>query len=324
MKMLGEEMLDKEKSVEMYRRMLTVRRFEEKQIELYVKGIIEGMAPHASIGGEAVGVGVGFCLRKDDYILPTHRGYGHVIGKGTSLQRLMAEILTRKTGLCKGKGGIHIADFEFGILGTTGIVGAQFPISVGVGLSIKTRKTDQVCVCYFGDGASNRGPFHEALNIAALWKLPVIYVCENNMYAIHTHFHKSSAAENIADRAVAYGIPGKIVDGCDVEAVHRTTCEAVQRARKMLGPTLIECKLYRWRPHSERYFDPRPKEEIEKHMENCPIKRHRNKLIRSNIASDEELDQLEKEIVAAIEEAAEFAQKSPRPELDEVTTDIFV
>jgi TPP-dependent pyruvate/acetoin dehydrogenase alpha subunit len=316
-------MMERDKLVEMYRLMLKARRFEEKQIELYNKGVMKGMAPHAGIGGEAVGVGACLCLRQDDYILPTHRGFAHAIARGVSLKRLMAEQLGRASGVCKGKGGIHVADFDHGVLGTTGIVGAQLAISVGVGLSIKTRGTDQACLCFFGDGASNRGVFHEALNISALWKLPVVFVCENNMYAIHTNFARASSVQNVADRAGAYGMRGRIVDGFDVEAVYDATCEAVQSARKMVGPTLVECKFYRWRPHSERYFDPRPREEIDRYLQMCPIRRHEAKLVENSILSLDEAKEIEREVTEEVEAAAKAAQEEPFPIASEVSSDVF-
>lgn len=316
-------MIERDKLVEMYRLMLKARKFEEKQIELYNKGVMKGMAPHAGIGGEAVGVGACLCLQKEDYILPSHRGFAPVIAKGVSLKRLMAEQLGKASGICKGKGGLHVADFDHGVLGTTGIVGAQLAISVGVGLSIKTRGTYQVCLCFFGDGASNRGVFHEALNISALWKLPVVFVCENNMYAIHTNFQRASSVQNVADRAVAYGMRGRIVDGFDVEAVYDATCEAVQNARKMLGPTLIECKFYRWRAHSEKYFDPRPIEEIDKYLQMCPIRGHEAKLVERSILSLEEAKEIELEVAGEVETAAKSAQEDPFPTASDVSSDVF-
>jgi len=242
--------LPKTKLIEIYRKMLEIRHFEEKVFDLYGQNLVLGTI-HLYAGQEAVAVGVCANLRKDDYVTSTHRGHGHCIAKGARLDKTMAEILGKKTGYCKGKGGsMHIADFSIGMLGATAVVGAGIPIAAGAGLSIKLRGTDQVVACFFGDGASNQGTFHEGINIASVWKLPVIFVCENNLYAMGTRQSIVMAIENIADRAVAYGIPGVVVDGNNVLAVHEATQKAVERARKGEGPTLIECKTYRLKGHS--------------------------------------------------------------------------
>ncbi len=316
--------LTKEKLVEMYRKMLEIRFFEEKVFELYAQNLVPGTI-HLYAGEEAVAVGVCSNLRKDDYITSTHRGHGHCIAKGAELKRVMAEILGKKTGYCKGKGGsMHIADFSIGMLGATAVVGGGIPIAVGAGLSIKLRDTDQVVACFFGEGASNQGTFHESINMAALWKLPVIFVCENNLYAMGTRQSRAMAIENVADRAIAYGIPGEVVDGNDVLAVYEVAWKAVERARKGEGPTLIECKTYRHKGHSR--IDPakyRPKEEVEEWLAKDPIKRFKERLLQTNALVEAEIQQIEKEVSAEIEEAVKFAMESPYPTPEEALEDVY-
>ena len=308
----------------MYKRMLEIRFFEEKVFDLYAQNLVPGTI-HLYLGEEAVAVGVCSLLKKDDYITSTHRGHGHCIAKGAELKRTMAEILGKKTGYCKGKGGsMHIADFKIGMLGATAVVGAGLPIAVGAGLSAKLRKTDQVVACFFGEGASNQGTFHESINMASIWKLPVIFVCENNLYAMGTHQSTVMAIENVADRAVAYGIPGVVVDGNDVLAVYEATQRAVERARKGEGPTLIECKTYRHKGHSR--VDPakyRPKEEVEEWLAKDPIKRFKEKLLQTNTLTEPEIQQIEKEVSAEIEEAVKFAMESPYPAPEEALEDVY-
>jgi pyruvate dehydrogenase E1 component alpha subunit len=316
--------LTKDKLVEMYKRMLEIRFFEEKVFDLYAQNLVPGTI-HLYLGEEAVAVGVCSVLRKDDYITSTHRGHGHCIAKGAELKRTMAEILGKKTGYCKGKGGsMHIADFSIGMLGATAVVGAGLPIAVGAGLSVKLRKTDQVVACFFGEGASNQGTFHESINMASTWKLPVIFVCENNLYAMGTRQSTVMAIENVADRAVAYGIPGVVVDGNDVLAVYEATQKAVERARKGEGPTLIECKTYRHKGHSR--VDPakyRPKEEVEEWLAKDPIKRFKEKLLQTNTLTESEIQQIEKEVSDEIEEAVKFAIESPYPAPEEALEDVY-
>jgi pyruvate dehydrogenase E1 component alpha subunit len=316
--------LAKEKLVEMYRKMLEIRFFEEKVFELYAQNLVPGTI-HLYAGEEAVAVGVCSGLRRDDYITSTHRGHGHCIAKGADLKRTMAEILGKKTGYCKGKGGsMHIADFSIGMLGATAVVGAGIPIAVGAGLSIKLRRTDQVVACFFGEGASNQGTFHESINMASVWKLPVVFVCENNLYAMGTRQSRVMVIEDIADRAVAYGIPGLVVDGNDVSAVYEATQEAVERARKGEGPTLIECKTYRHKGHSR--VDParyRPKEEVEEWLAKDPIKRLKEKLLQTNTLTETEIKQIEKRVSAEVEEAVKFAVESPFPAPEESLQDVY-
>jgi pyruvate dehydrogenase E1 component alpha subunit len=316
--------LPKEKLIEMYRMMVKIRLFEEKVFELYAQNLVPGTI-HLYTGQEAVAVGVCSALRKDDYITSTHRGHGHCIAKGADVKRVMAEILGKKTGYCKGKGGsMHIADFSIGMLGATAVVGAGIPIAAGAGLSIKLRGTDHVVACFFGDGASNQGTFHEGINMAAIWQLPVIFVCENNLYAMGTRQSLVMRIENIADRATAYGIPGVVVDGNDVLAVYEAAFKAAERGRRGEGPTLIECKTYRHRGHSR--VDPakyRPKEEVEAWLAKDPIKRFKEKLIKFNVLTDIEIQQIDKEVAAEIEEAVKYAMESPYPVPEEALEDVY-
>ena len=237
----------------------------------------------------------------------------------------MAEILGKKTGYCKGKGGsMHIADFNVGMLGATAVVGAGLPIAVGAGLSIKLRGTNNIVACFFGDGASNQGTFHEAINMAAIWKLPVIFVCENNVYAMGTRQSTVMLVENIADRAVAYGIPGVAVDGNNVLTVYEAARKAVERARTGQGSTLIECKTYRHKGHSR--IDPakyRPKEEVEEWLRKDPIERFKEKLLQTSFLLEAEIQQIEKKVSAEIEEAVEFAIESPHPSPEEALEDVY-
>jgi len=317
-------MLEKGMLTEMYRRMLEIRHFEEKVFDLYGQNLVPGTI-HLYAGQEAIAVGVCANLRKDDYITSTHRGHGHCIAKGAKLSKVMAEILGKRTGYCKGKGGsMHIADFSIGMLGATAVVGAGIPIATGAGLSIKLRGTDQVVACFFGEGASNQGTFHEGINMAAIWTLPVVFVCENNLYAMGTRQSRVMTLENIADRAAAYGIPGMVVDGNDVLAVYEAARKAVERAREGKGPTLIECKTYRRRGHSR--FDPatyRPKEEVEKWLKKDPLTRFRARLLETGILTEEEAKKIEREGFTAVEEAVKFALESPYPEPKEALEDVY-
>ena len=317
--------LTKDKLIQIHKKMLQIRLFEEKVFELYGQNLVPGTI-HLYAGEEAIAVGVCSALKKDDYITSTHRGHGHCIAKGADLKRTMAEILGKKTGYCKGKGGsMHIADFSIGMLGATAVVGAGLPIAVGAGLSIKLRKTNQVVACFFGEGASNQGTFHESINMASTWKLPVIFICENNLYAMGTRQSTVMNIENIADRATAYGIPGVVVDGNDALAVYEATQKAVERARKNEGPTLIECKTYRHKGHSR--VDPakyRPKKEVEEWLAKDPIKRFKEKLLQTNILTETEIQKIEKEVSAEIEEATNFAIESPYPKPEEALEDVYV
>jgi pyruvate dehydrogenase E1 component alpha subunit len=323
--------IEKEKLIGMYTRMLTIRRFEEKLKELFYGAQIPGFV-HAYIGEEAVAVGTCSALEDDDYITSTHRGHGHLIAKGADLKRMMAEIFGKSTGYNKGKGGsMHIADFDIGILGANGIVGAGPPIATGAGLAAKLRGSDQVAVCFFGDGASNQGTFHESINLGSAWKLPVVYLCENNMYGEFTPAAEVVSVKDIADRAAGYNIPGVTVDGQDVVAVYEVVQEAVKRAREGDGPSLVECKTYRFEGHAlgeeafirDRAY--RPAEEIEEwKSERDPIHLFKDKLLKQGVLTEEQASQIEKEVQARLEEAEAFARESPMPAPEEALEDVYV
>jgi TPP-dependent pyruvate/acetoin dehydrogenase alpha subunit len=309
--------LTKDQHREAYRRMLRIRRFEEAGVQLFKAGEIPG-AYHSSTGQEAAIVGACMALRNDDSMTGTHRSHGHPIGKGADLKALMAELMGKETGICKGRGGsMHLADNSVGIIGESAIVGGGIPLATGCGLSAKVRRTDQVSLCFFGDGAVNQGTFHESLNMAALWKLPVIYFCENNGYAIVTSIARSHGQPNIARRAEAYGMKGVVVDGQDVRAVHKAASKAVGRARQGEGPTLIEAKTYRFDEHNVGLFVPgtpyRPPEEVEAYTTlRDPISLFREVLLRERFSSAD-LKAIEEEVASAVDEAIRFARESPLP-----------
>ena len=322
------EYLNKEKLIELYMNMVKIRKFEETAANLFAEGLIPGLV-HLYIGEEAVAVGVCANLRKEDYIVSTHRGHGHCIAKGGDIKKMMAELLGKRTGYSKGHGGsMHMVVPEIGVMGSSGIVGAGIPIAAGLGLAIELKQTNQVAICFFGDGASNTGTFHEGINLAAVWKLPVIFVCENNLYAISVPIHRSTSVKNVADRAVAYGIPGVVVDGMDVTAVYKAVQRAVSRAREGKGPTLVECKTYRFRGHYEG--DPkkggtyRSGDEMLEWEKKCPISNFKAKLIEKGILAEKEAEEIEQKCTKEIEEAVEFAKKSPYPLPDEVLENVFV
>jgi pyruvate dehydrogenase E1 component alpha subunit len=316
-----------EKKIEMLRTMITIRLFEEKIVDMYARGIVPGLA-HLYVGEEAVASGVCANLTKEDYITSTHRGHGHVIAKGAEIKYMMAELFGKKTGYCKGKGGsMHIADVEIGILGANGIAGGGIPIAVGSGLSAKMRRTDQVTACFFGDGSSNNGTFHEGLNFAAVHRLPVIFVCENNTYGISVSQKQHQAIQDISIRAAAYNMPGITIDGNDVLAVYETSGKAIEHARAGKGPTLIECKTYRWRGHHEgdpnqgrRY---RTMDEIKEWMEKCPIKRFEERLIEEKILTKPKSKKLWEEIQKEIDDSVEYAHQSPFPEPRDLYEDVY-
>jgi pyruvate dehydrogenase E1 component alpha subunit len=320
--------IPKSKLLAMYDTMVRIRLFEEKIIDVYARGQVPGLA-HLYVGEEAVAAGVCAVLRDDDFITSTHRGHGHVIAKGAELNPMMAELFGKKTGYCKGKGGsMHIADMEIGILGANGIAGGGLPIAVGAGISAKWRKTDQISVCFFGDASSNNGTFHESLNLASLWKLPVLFVCENNGYGISVSQKMHQPIEDIADRAASYAMASVIVDGNDVQAVHEAAVEAAKRARAGKGPTLIECKTYRWRGHHEgdpnqgaRY---RTKDEIEVWKKKDPIKRFAKELVSAKVATKKKLDEMYQKASNEIDAAVEFAKESPFPEIQELFEDVTI
>jgi pyruvate dehydrogenase E1 component alpha subunit len=309
---------------DLLRQMYTIRAFEEKAEELYAMGKIHGTM-HLSIGMEASAVGAIAALRPDDLILSTHRGHGHCIAKGADLKRMMAEFMGKENGYCRGRGGsMHIADVEGGNLGANGVVGGGIATAMGVGLGLSLQKREQVVLCFFGDGAANMGSFHEPLNMASIWKLPVVFVCENNQYAMSFSVEKAFAIERISERAAAYGMPGVTVDGNDLLVVYDAVSRAVQRARSGEGPSLIENVTYRWRGHSKsdanRY---RTREEIEAWMQKCPINRFRALLIKEGTLDEPEAEQLEREAYAAIEAAVAFAEASPEPDLETIEEGVY-
>lgn len=309
-----------------YRTMWKIRLFEQTVEKLFLDGEIPGFV-HLYIGEEAIATGVCENLTEKDYIESTHRGHGHTLAKGADVNRAMAEIFGRKTGFCKGKGGsMHIADFSVGMLGANGVVGGGFNLAVGAGLAIKLQKKKEVSVVFFGDGASNRGTFHEAANMAAAWNLPVIFVCENNKWASTTPYLTQTSVENISDRAVGYGMASIIVDGNDVFSVYEGMKEAVERARQGGGPTLIEAKTYRIKGHyvgdPEMY---RTKEEVREEFEkNEPIKRFEKRVLQESLLTKKDMEEIKKEVEKQIEDSLQFARKSPYPEPEELFTDLYV
>jgi len=307
----------------MYANLLRVRCFEEKVWDLFGKNMVPGTI-HLYLGQEAVAVGVCASLRREDYVASTHRGHGHCIAKGAKLDLMMAELLGKKTGYCKGKGGsMHVTDASVGLLGATGVVGSGIPLAVGAGTSIKLRGTDQAVACFFGDGASNQGTFHESLNIASRWKLPILFVCENNLYAMGTRISTATVVEDIATRAGGYGLTGVVANGNDVVDVYKAASEAVGRARNGEGPTLIECKTYRKKGHSR--FDQaayRSKEEFEFWMKNDPIEKFRPFLIENRVLTKEEIADIDRRVQEEVEKATKFAVESPFPDVEEALRDV--
>ncbi len=317
--------LPPDKQREMLRQMLTIRRFEERASADYHAGKIYGVV-HCYIGEEAVAVGVCSALDRGDRIISTHRGHGHCIAKGADLNRMMAELYGRQTGYCKGKGGsMHIADFGIGMLGANGIVAGGISIITGAGLAAQMEGKGGVAVSFFGDGASNAGPFHECLNIAAAWKLPMLYVCENNMYAAQTSAAATHALHDVAARSAGYGIPGIVVDGNDIAAVYQAAIRAVERARSGDGPTLIECKTYRQRAHTERIGqpDPRDRAEVEAWKQNDPIALLERQMRDQGDLDDAGLQAMEHDVMGALEAAVAFAEASPFPLPEQATDDVF-
>ena len=316
--------IDKKTAVELFRTMVKIRRFDETVIQLYADGEIPGFM-HLYIGEEAVAAGVCAALNKSDYITSTHRGHGHCIAKGGRPDYMMAELFGRKTGYCKGKGGsMHIADLDIGILGANGIVSGGIPTAVGAAVGIQYQDDDRVAVSFFGDGATNVGQFHEACNLASIWELPVIFVCENNLFAQTTPRTEHQKIKDVAARASAYDMPAVTVDGNDVIEVYQASKEAVKRARDGGGPTFIECKTYRWRGHWEG--DPQPyrtQDEVKEWKLKCPITRFRRSLIENKVTLKQELESIDKIIEDELQKAVEFARISPFPEPEEALDDVY-
>jgi len=307
--------MQKQEALSLYEQMVKIRKFEEKLYELFLTSPMPG-SMHQYNGQEAVAVGVCAHLNKDDYVSSTHRGHGHCIAKGVDINAIMAEMFGKSTGCCKGMGGsMHIADFGVGMLGANAIVGGGIPIAVGAGWSCKYKKQKQVSVAFFGDGASNEGSFHESINLAAVWNLPVIFVCENNLYGFSTHYKRTMLPDDIADRAAGYGIAGVVVDGQDLLAVYDVAGQAVKNARNGKGPTLIECKTYRYRGHS-RFETPsyRTKEELQKWKQRDPIELFAKYLLTEQKIDRDELKKISDEAKAMMEAAVKFSEESPDPE----------
>jgi pyruvate dehydrogenase E1 component alpha subunit len=322
--MKAKSSLSKKKLIDMLSKMLKIRAFEERAEELFALGKVHGTM-HLSIGQEGCAVGAVSALRPNDWMTSTHRGHGHCIAKNGDLKRMMAEFLGKETGYCRGRGGsMHIADVEAGNLGATGVVGGGIATAVGAALSSKMRGVDQVTLCFFGDGAANMGIFHESLNLAAIWALPVVFVCENNQYAMSMSVKDAFPIKDIAERACAYNIPGVVLDGNDVLAVHDAVAEAAERARRGEGPTLIECKTYRWCGHSksdaQRY---RTREEVESWKKKDPIARFRAHLLKEGVLSEEQAQQVEKEAHELIQEAVAFGESSPEPRVEEIMEGVY-
>ncbi len=310
--------------VTMYKKMCQIRHFEEKVDEFFARALIHGTT-HLYIGEEAVAVGACVHLREHDYLASTHRGHGHCIAQGADLKKMMAELLGKRTGYCHGKGGsMHIADVAAGNLGANGVVGGGIPLAVGAALTCKIKGRKQIVLCFFGDGAANQGCFHESVNLASIWDLPVVFICENNVYGMSFSVKKAIRAKNIAERSKAYGIPGRVVDGNEVLAVVDAVGEAVDRAREGKGPTLIECQTYRWKGHSKSDANLyRTQEEIDAWKKKCPIKRFRVLLAERGILTEEGAEELDRQAVQDIEDAVQFAMESPEPSVEELLEDVY-
>lgn len=316
--------LQKEDYLKMFRQLFLTRHTEQTMVDYHRHTPITEL-PHSSIGQEAISVGTCFGLTKEDQIVPSLRTRGAFLAKGVSSNSMMAGAFGKDIPETRGKNtSHHMGSTEVGVISGTGVVGAHLPVAVGVALAAKLMKKDYITVAYFGDGATNRGDFHESLNLASIWDLPVVFVCENNLYALSTPVECNMKIKDIATRASSYGIPGVIVDGNNVLEVYKAAEEAYDRARKGQGPTLIECKTYRWRGHSERDpRDARPKEEIEAWKEKCPVKQFRAYLLSEGIASEEEIQEIEVSVKAEVANAIKFAEECPYPPSDILATNVY-
>jgi len=316
--------LSHEQAIELYRQMLLIRRFEEKSAEAYVAGKIGGFC-HLYIGQEAVGVGSISAIRKDDYVLASYREHGLALAKGMTSRSIMAELFGKATGCSKGKGGsMHMFDKELGFLGGHAIVGGQIALATGTAFATKYQGTDQVTLCYFGEAAVNQGAFHESLNMAQLWKLPCIYICENNQYGMGTSLARAMSLSDISKKACAYEMASEFVDGMDVLAVREATLRAVERARKDYLPTLLEIRTYRFMGHS--MSDPgnyRTRAEIEKYQERDPIKLFSATLLEEKVADQKTLDEIDRKVREEVEDSLRFAEESPLPDPKELYTDVY-
>jgi pyruvate dehydrogenase E1 component alpha subunit len=317
-------MIGKDELLEMFYVMVKIRRVEERLLDIFAQGKIPGFI-HVSIGQEAVPVGVCSCLKPGDFISSTHRGHGHALARGVDLKRFMAEIFGRKDGYCRGRAGsMHVASNALGLIGSNGIVGGGIPISLGTAFASVYKGNDRVTISFFGDGASNEGTFHESLNLAALWDLPIVFCCENNEWAEFTPKRVHMRIERISERAASYGIPGVTVDGDDVLSVQEETARAIARARKGEGPTLLECKTHRWFGHfagdAQKYRSPK---EIEKAKGFDPILRFQERLFKLEYIKPEDVERLELKVRSEIDEAVAFALNSPIPTDDCLLEDVY-
>jgi pyruvate dehydrogenase E1 component alpha subunit len=317
--------MEKQLQLDLYRTMLRIRRFEETAQEVVYKGEIPG-AVHLYIGQEAIAAGACAAINESDYITSTHRGHGHTIAKGARTDRCLAELYGKATGYCNGKGGsLHIAAPEIGAMGANGIVGGGIPIATGLGMAAKKLKNGRVTLCFFGDGASNQGTFHESVNLASAFDLPVVYVCENNLFGVSCRQDTVRKVKFISERASSYAIPGTTIDGNDVEAVFETVKKYAEEARAGKGPALIECMTYRWRGHFEgepEFSVYRDQQELNEWKKKCPIKLYREKLQAQGVA-EEELAAVEREVEQEIADALKFAKESPYPPVESAMTDVY-
>jgi len=316
--------VNKQLTCSLLRQMYLIRAFDEQADQSYIEGKVHGTI-HASIGQEASAVGSISALKPDDYILSTHRGHGHCLAKGADPKRMMAELFGKEAGYCGGRGGsMHIADVKGGNLGANGVVGGGNPMAVGVGLGLKMNKQGQVVMCFFGDGAFANGAFHESMQLAVLFKIPVIFICENNQYAMSFPTGESKTSEQLAESGKYYGMPGVAVDGNDILAVHKTVQEAVERARSGDGPSLVITDTYRRRAHSRSDRDAyRNKKEIKEWEEKDPIHRFRKYIAEAGLLSAEEMDEIEQEVYADIEESRIFAEEAAEPALETIEDGVY-
>ncbi len=316
--------LPPEKLAWMLQKMCETRHFEEKAEELYTRGLVHGTM-HLSIGMEAASTGAIAALQPEDLIIHHHRGHGHTIAKGADLTLMMAEFLGKEPGYCHGRGGsMHIADIPGGNLGATGVVGSGLPTSVGIGLALQMRRSDKILLSFFGDGATNLGEFHESLNMASVWKLPMVFMCDNNQYGMSASIKKVTNIEHLAIRAASYGIPGETVDGNDILAVYRATQKAIERARAGEGPSLIESVTYRWRGHSKSDRNLyRTQEEIDTWKAKDPISRFKRVLTEAEIMSRDEAEDIDRQAKAAIDRAAEEALQMPEPSPENMEDEVY-
>ncbi len=319
------EKLSKDKKIDMLKQMYQIRYFEEQTEQFIIRGMIHGTC-HLYVGEEATAVGAISAIKQDDYITSTHRGHGHCISKGADLNLMMAELLGKETGYCKGRGGsMHIADVETGNLGANGIVGGGIGIATGASLTCKMKYGNKkMTICFFGDGAANQGIFHESVNMASIWDLPIIYLCENNIYGMSTPTSDAFNIDGISERKCAYGIDGLTIDGNDVVEMFNTVSHFAKRCREGKGPVLIEAVTYRWKGHSKSDAQVyRSKEEVKSWMEKDPIKRYRKLLIEKGIIKEEDVKEIEQEVKREIEESIKFAKDSPFPDPSRVEDDVY-